>query len=360
MESSDRSTARSALVFWGVGLLVLATAITLHVAAMVLLLTFTGLLFGTTLRGTAQWLARRSGLGVGGSLVLCVVLVLALFALAMRWIVPHVADQLPLLWQKLEQAVTALQQRAQETEFGARLFAHSIDITDWLERHAVVAANVTIGVFGVLGAVLYLLFVTVYFAASPDIYRRGLLALVPTAHRPRAAEVLHAVDWTLQRWLWARLVSMTLLGIASTIGLWLLGVPLALTLGLLAGAFLFVPYLGSIAAAIPALLIALTISPMHVVYVGALYIAIHLVDGYVLDPLLQRRAISIPPLLLLGAALVAGELWGIVGVMIATPLVAATRVAIEMLYVEDTLHSSPPPEADRDDEPAVASPGAVL
>ena len=97
-------------------------------------------------------------------------------------------------------------------------------------------------------------------------------ALVPPAHRARAGQLIDELGEVLRRWLWARLISMTVLGIASAIGLWLLGIPLALSLGLLAGALLFVPYLGSSASAIPALLIAFTVDPMHEVYVGALYI----------------------------------------------------------------------------------------
>jgi predicted PurR-regulated permease PerM len=185
--------------------------------------------------------------------------------------------------------------------------------------------------------VVYVLFVSLYFAFSPDVYRRGVLALVPPARRPRAEQVIGALAAALRRWIGAQLITMTALGIASGIGLRLLGIPLAFALGLLAGLLLFVPYLGSILSAIPALLIALTVSPMHMLYVALLYVGIHLAEGYLLSPLLQRRAVDTPALLVLGSQLIAGALWGILGLMFATPIVATVLVVVRMLYVEDTL-----------------------
>ena len=194
-----------------------------------------------------------------------------------------------------------------------------------------------LGVAGVLGAVVYVLFVTLYFAFSPAIYRRGVVALVPPGRRARAEQLIETLASTLRRWLGAQLITMAALGVASGIGLRLLGIPLAFALGLLAGLLLFVPYLGSIASAIPALLIALTVGPMHVLYVALLYVGIHLAESYLLSPLLQRRAVDAPALLVLGAQLIAGALWGILGLMFATPIVATALVVVRMLYVEDTL-----------------------
>lgn len=335
---------REALVFWVVGALVLGVVVVLHVAADVLLLTFAGLLLGNALRGAAEWLSRRTRFGVGKSLVLCILVLLALGAGAVMWIVPLVADQAGQLQSQLGAAVSDV-----EAWLGRTHIVHALSAaapgglerqaTGWLAQHASFAGNVVLGVVGVLGAVVYVLFVTLYFAFSPAIYRRGVLALVPPARRPRAEQVIDALAAALRRWLGAQLITMTALGIASGIGLSLLGIPLAFALGLLAGVLLFVPYLGSIASAIPALLIALTVSPMHVLYVALLYVGIHLAEGYLLSPLLQRRAVDTPALLVLGSQLIAGALWGILGLMFATPIVATVLVVVRMLYVEDTLGS---------------------
>jgi predicted PurR-regulated permease PerM len=338
----DRWPPRDALVFWTVGALVFGVAIVLHVAADVLLLTFAGLLLGNALRGAAEWLARRTGFAIGPSLVVCLVLALAAGAGAVLWVAPLVADQAGQLERQLDTAVSDVEAWLRTTQLIHALSAAAPgglarQATGWLASHAAFAGNFVLGVIGVLGAVVYVLFVTLYFAFSPAIYRRGVLALVPPVRRARAGQVIAALATTLRRWLGAQLITMIALAIASMIGLWLLGIPLALALGLLAGLLLFVPYLGSIASAIPALLIALTVSPMHVLYVGLLYVGIHLAEGYLLSPVLQRRAVDAPALLVLGSQLIAGALWGILGLMFATPIVATVMVVVRMLYVEDTL-----------------------
>lgn len=336
---------REALVFWVVGALVLGIVVVLHVAADVLLLTFAGLLLGNALLGAGEWLSRRARFGIGPSLVVCILLLLALGAGAVMWIVPLIADQAGQLESQLGAAVTDV-----ETWLRGTQLIHAVSAaapgglgrqaTGWLAQHASFAGSFVLGVVGVLGAVVYVLFVTLYFAFSPAIYRRGVLALVPPVRRLRAGQVIDALATTLRRWLGAQLITMVALGIASGIGLSLLGIPLAFALGLLAGLLLFVPYLGSIASAIPALLIAVTVSPMHVLYVMLLYVGIHLAEGYLLSPLLQRRAVDTPALLVLGSQLIAGALWGILGLMFATPIVATVMVVVRMLYVEDTLGAS--------------------
>ena len=194
-----------------------------------------------------------------------------------------------------------------------------------------------------MGALIYLLFVAIYYAFSPSTYRRGVIALVPVARRARANAILDQLGTTLRRWVWARMVSMTALGVASSVGLALLGIPLAMTLGLLAGTLLFVPYLGALAAGIPALLIAATVGPYHVLWVLLLYIAIHAADGYLIDPALQRHAVRLPPILVLASQLLFGALWGVIGFTFATPLVGSLVVLVRMIYVEDVLHASDPP-----------------
>jgi predicted PurR-regulated permease PerM len=132
-----------------------------------------------------------------------------------------------------------------------------------------------------------------------------------------------------------RLFSMTMLGVLAALGLWLLRVPLPMALGLLAGIMTFVPYLGSIASAIPSVIIAASIDLMLAAYVIGLYLGVHLVEGYILALLVQRRAVYLPPALTLSAQVIFGVLAGFLGLLFATPLVAAGLVLVRMIYVED-------------------------
>jgi predicted PurR-regulated permease PerM len=204
--------------------------------------------------------------------------------------------------------------------------------------------GVAINFVEVIGGILVILFLALYLAAEADLYAGGLLRLVPPARRARAALVMHETATAIWYWMLGRLFSMTVLGLVTTLGLWLLGVPLPVALGFLAGIMIFVPYIGSIASAIPAVVIAAAISLSLAVYVIVLYVGVHLVEGYILVPLVQRRAVHLPPALTLSAQVVLGVLAGIIGLLFATPLVAAGLVLVRMIYVEGIL-------GDRGEEP---------
>src|SRR6202007_80145 len=165
----------------------------------------------------------------------------------------------------------------------------------------------------------------------------GLILLVPPARRARAAEILHEAASAMWYWMMGRLFSMTALGVMVAPGLWLLGVPLPTALGFLAGIMIFVPYIGSALSAVPSALIAASIDLMLAVYVIALYIGVHIVEGYILVPMVQRRVVHLPPALTLSAQLVFGAVAGFLGLLFATPLVAAAVVMIRMIYIEDIL-----------------------
>lgn len=187
---------------------------------------------------------------------------------------------------------------------------------------------------GALGGLLFVTFVALYVAGGPDAYRSGVIRLVPLPQRDRAGAVLTALATTLRRWLLGRLISMVAVGLVTTLGLWALGIPLPVTLGVIAGVFGFVPNIGPIASAVPALLVALAIGPLQGLYVAVLYVAVNLADGYGLTPLLQKRAIAVPPALILVGQVVLGALWGALGVMLATPILACIIVLVRKLYVE--------------------------
>jgi predicted PurR-regulated permease PerM len=333
-----KHAAREAAVFWSIAVLGLALVIVLHTAAQILLLTFAGFLFGTTLRGAAEWISKHTKIGAGWTLVTLVLVLVLLAVMAFLWIVPHVVAQSGELWKKLVQAVEDLRKTLDTSDFGRELVDSAYRLFGWLRQHAAVAAGFVFGVVGGIAAAVYVIVVALYYAADPGLYRRGIIVLFPEAHRRRAGEVLDELELTLRRWLWSRVVAMAALGIATTIALWLLGIPMAEMLGLLAGLALFVPYLGSIASAIPALLIALTVSPMYVLWVAIVYVVLHLAEGYVVTPPLTRKFVETPSLLVLFAQLAAGVLWGLLGATLATPLLAAVLILVRMLWVEDVLH----------------------
>jgi predicted PurR-regulated permease PerM len=144
----------------------------------------------------------------------------------------------------------------------------------------------------------------------------------------------------LGRWLVGRMFAMLMVGGITTLGLWLLHVPLALALGLLAALGELVPNIGPLLAFVPAILLAFTDSPSHALAVGGLYLAVQGFESYVLTPLVEKRAVSLPPALTVTAQVLLGLLAGGLGLVLAAPLTAVAMVLVQRLYIEDMLGDS--------------------
>jgi predicted PurR-regulated permease PerM len=176
-----------------------------------------------------------------------------------------------------------------------------------------------------------------YLAADPSLYRKGLVLLFNPARQEWADETMLSVARALRYWLLGQFVQMALIGVLSALATWLIGLPSPLALGLIATMTEFVPYLGPVLAAIPALLVAVTKGPELVVWTLTAYILIHQAEGNLIMPLIQRRMIYIPPaLMLLGIASI-GALAGLLGFVLAAPIVVAIFVVVQKAYVRDTL-----------------------
>ncbi|HEY0159963.1 MAG TPA: AI-2E family transporter [Thermoanaerobaculia bacterium] len=191
--------------------------------------------------------------------------------------------------------------------------------------------------FGAIGGLLIVMFLAMYIAATPGLYRDGLLHLVPHRHRDRAKEVLVALRDTLRQWLIARAMAMVIIGLITGGGLALIGVKGAAALGVLAGVLEFVPFFGPIVSAIPAIGIALVDSPQKALWVMGLYVLVQQLEGNVVTPLLLKRRLDVPPVLTIVAVAALGVVFGVIGMLIAEPLLAAILVTTKLLYVQDVV-----------------------
>jgi predicted PurR-regulated permease PerM len=189
----------------------------------------------------------------------------------------------------------------------------------------------------------------IYLAAQPELYRVGLLKLVPKRGRALAEDALDASGRALHLWLLGRLVSMAVVGTLTWLGLTIIGIPSALALGVLAGLLEFVPFIGPILSAVPAILLAFAESPEQAIWTALLFLAIQQFEGNVLEPLVQQRAVDLPPALLLFALVAGGLLFGAVGVILAAPFTVVMFVMVKRLYVQEALHT-PTPLPGQDDK----------
>jgi predicted PurR-regulated permease PerM len=190
----------------------------------------------------------------------------------------------------------------------------------------------------------------IFMAARPGLYRRGLIKLVPEGGRDNAALALEDSWKALRLWLFGRLVSMVLVGLLTGLGLWWIGIPAALTLGIVAALLEFVPFLGPILAAIPAILLALAVDPTLFLWVVGLFLVIQQIEGNIIAPLVQQQAVELPPALLLFSLVAAGLVFGIVGILFAEPLTVVLFVLVKRLYVREALNTPTPiPGEDSED-----------
>ena len=326
-----------------VGLAVLFLWLTLRVDLVI----FGGVLFAISLRRAAEALTRLTRLPVGWSLLAVVLLIIAFFSGIGWFFSKAIAGQIAELSQQLPAAAGKVGNKISQSAIGKILSQHVDTSTVQTSPTTLLQSffGVAVNVVEVVGGIVVLVFLAVYFAAEAGRYAGGLVRLVPLARRARAAEILHETASAIWYWMLGRLFSMTVLGIMTAIGLWLLGMPFPVALGFLAGIMIFVPYIGSVLSAIPSVLIAASVDLMLAVYVIALYIGVHLVEGYILVPMVQRRVVHLPPALTLSVQIILAVLAGFLGLLFATPLVAAALVIVRMAYVEDVLgdHGSAEP-----------------
>lgn len=197
--------------------------------------------------------------------------------------------------------------------------------------------------WGLAGAFV-IFFVGIYAAYDPELYTAGIEKLFPLPRRPRVMEVIKKLGYATRRWILGRLMSMAFVGVVTAIGMWFLGVPMFGTLGVLAALFTFIPNLGPLLAAVPQILLAVNLGGNTVLYVIVFILILEAVESYLVTPMIQKHEVSLTPIVTIAAQFLMGALLGIIGLMMAAPLVVVATVLIQMLYIEDRLGDPDPGE----------------
>lgn len=194
--------------------------------------------------------------------------------------------------------------------------------------------------FGLVVNTLLILFVGLFLAAAPAEYREGVVTLFPPERRDRTREILDLIGDTLWRWLIGRFATMLITGSGAALLLLALGVPMAISLGVVTALLTFIPNIGAVVALVLATLLALPKGGTTLLLVVVGYVALQLIESYIITPMIQQKQSSLPPALLLAVQAVMGVLFGILGAAVASPALAAAKVAVEEIYIKDVLESS--------------------
>lgn len=354
----DAGTARSAWHSRDIlraALLVAAVYLALRLlwfASSLFFVVFLGILFGIALAAGVDAL-KRLGVPRGIGAVLIVVFALLVLVGMGRLMAPTLTTQfeelrttLPAAIDRLEEWIDARRGGVVEAVLPEEDAQASGEDPDSRLRDRVVGelGNLTRYLFpflsstlAVLGGIVAILFIAIYFAVSPDLYRRGFLHLVPHRSRPKAEEVLGSMGAMLRRWLVTQSIAMLAVGAVTTGTLLLLDVPAAVALGVLAGLLEFIPILGPILASIPAIAMAFLSSPQKALLVAGAFVIIQQLEGEVLTPLLMKHGVDLPPVLTLVVQSTMAAVFGFIGLIVAVPLLTVTMVPIRLLYVEDRI-----------------------
>ncbi len=201
-------------------------------------------------------------------------------------------------------------------------------------RLKAVALGILTSTLAVFGGFILVLFLAIYIAAEPDLYKRGMLLLVSPPTRRRLEPVLTAIAVKLRRWLGTQVLAMLIIGAVTTTLLSIIGVRAALPLGIIAGLLEFIPNVGPTLAAIPAIVMAFVDSPQKAFIVMVVYWGIQFLENNLLIPYLMREQLDLPPALTLMTQVVMAYVFGLMGLFVATPLLAAVFVSVQMLHVQ--------------------------
>ena len=307
-------------------------ALLLWKIAPVIVLAFAGIVFAEAIRAGAEVLAEKTEISETGCVMIVGVFSLLLLIVAGWLFGKQIMQQTTELYGALDAAWIKLQEVLHKTPFAASMLERAEGTSDPQAMGKVLKGTFT--VFGALVDVALVIFLALYFAVDPNTYKRGLLHLFPPVVRDRVQAALVASSKALRKWMLGQLVAMSVVGVLTAVGLWLVGVPLAIPLGIIAGLLDFVPVVGPMMAAIPGILIAFAESPQTAFYATLVYLFVQFVEGNVVTPLAQRWAVAVPPALTLLGIVAFGLVFGVMGVLFAMPMLVVTMVLVQKLYVE--------------------------
>ena len=309
---------------------------------ILLLMLFGAIVIASIFRAVADLLCKYTKLPNGVSTALSIVIVLGSVGALIALFGTHVASQVQTLRDTLPAAWRALEQRIGDIGLSEQLDRFVATITSPGGGSLSGFGRTLISIGGGLADLLVVIFAGIYLATQPNFYRMGAIKLVPPLRRKIAAEAMLESERALRLWLKGQAIAMVVVGLLTGIGLWALGMPSAFTLGLLAGVLEFIPFAGPLIAAIPAILLAMAVSPELALWVTLLYVAVQQFEGNLLTPLVQQYAVDLPGAVLLFSLIGFGSLFGTLGVILAAPLAVVTMVLVKRLYVIGTLDTPTP------------------
>jgi predicted PurR-regulated permease PerM len=306
--------------------------IILRIAFNILLMAFAGVLIAVYFKGLAEFLEKKLKLSrklasftsITGSILVLVLLI---------WIIGStVQRQAVELSNALPNTINNARERLSQSNIGQKILTYlSGDNSQKLLDSILTFFRTS---FGVVGELYIILFFAIFFTADPSLYKNGILSLFPRNKKNTGETILHRIGVALKGWLKSMLISMVLITILLAASLSLIGLPVTIVLGLFAGMLEIIPNFGPIIAMIPGVLLGLTISSKTTVIVALTYISCQTIVGSFVTPLVQKKIIHLPPAVTFISQLIMGMMAGVMGIILAVPILSIIIILIDELYVK--------------------------
>ncbi len=318
----------------------------LYSIAEVLLLFFIGVLFSLYLGGITDTLQRRLSVPRGLGLAIAVLFTLGVVVGIVDLLIPPVTEQIQQLLTTLPVQIQSWGDQLRELARRNRALGELLRPFDngtgnygaaMLQQLAGYFRGFVPYVFGGVQVVISfvgIFVIGIYMALRPAMYREGFILLAPPVHRELVRDIISDLGRTLRAYIVGQLTSMTILGILTWIGLTLLGVPFALAFGVFTGAVTVIPFFGSLfSTLLPALIVLGSGGVVKAAAVVGLGVVVHLIEGNLVGPMIMERQVQLPPVLTMLSALIMGHLLGIIGLLVAVPVLAVTMVVVRRIYI---------------------------
>jgi predicted PurR-regulated permease PerM len=325
-----RHELKRASVWFGLALAIAAVIF----LAQPLLLIFAGIVLASMLDGGTRLLGRVLPIGRGWRLAIVTIAVVAFIV----WVFYFAGTELTGQAERLRQVITAQANRMLAWGNGLGIVQGGVgveqiggQIMGTLGR----LGSAVSSALGVVASVVMVLVIGIFIAVEPRLYQRGVAWMLPLGSRDRFYSTAENMGFTLRRLMAGRLVGMAVEGVGTWILLALGGVPMAALLGILTGLLAFIPNIGAIVSGVLIVLAGFSISTNAGLWAIAVYFIVQTVDGYLIVPYVARKTVDLAPALVLGAQLLFGALFGLMGLMLADPIVAMIKVALEQKSQDD-------------------------
>lgn len=327
---TDRRVFRSTVIVIATG----AAAYALWLLADLLLLVFACALIALIFFNLTRWLTDRTHLPFALALGLSVLGILAALTSAFVFFGNSLSAEFTELAQRLPRAWEVFQARIVQTPVGAEAIRRAGEFAPSGQSIVGFATGLLTSLGTILSALAIVIVGGIYLAAQPRLYGKGVMMLTPQSARGKLTRTFLSVAESLNAWLLGQGIGMVFVGVATTIGLWLVGVPAAPAIGLVAGLCEFVPYLGTIVVVIPSVILGFGESTSTGIWTIVVLVAVQQIQGNLVMPLLQSRMVELPPALTIFSLVAAGVLLGPVGILLATPLTVVAMVVVKAIYVD--------------------------